>query len=201
MDMLFESTFFQGPTWTWVLLPLLIFFARIVDVTIGTMRFIFVSRGYKGIAPILGFFEVLIWLIAIGQIINNLANIMSYVAYGAGFAAGNFLGMYIEEKLSIGNVMIRLITRKDSTALIDFFKGNNIGFTYINAHGATGDVRVIFTTVPKKDLRKIISEIKRFNPNAFFTVDDVKQVNEGIFPTKFPYHNKKLLGRFFRKGK
>lgn len=196
-----EYSFLNDPIFTWIILPLLIFLARVVDVTIGTMRFIFVSRGNKMIAPILGFFEVLIWLIAIGQIINNLSNVLSYIAYGGGFAAGNYLGMYIEEKLSLGNVVIRIITKKDSTRLIDHFREKNIGFTYINAHGATGSVRIIFTTIPKKDLKQIISEIRKFNPNAFFTIDDVKQVNEGIFPTKLPGTQTRNLGRFFRKGK
>lgn len=196
-----DIVIFDEPLFTWVILPAMIFFARIVDVTIGTMRFIFVSRGHKLMAPVLGFFEVLIWLIAIGQIINNLNNVLCYFAYGGGFAAGNFLGMYIEQRLSIGNVMIRLITKKDSTDLINYFKQNNIGFTYTNAHGATGDVRIIFTTIPRKDLKHIISEIKKFNPNAFYTVEDVKQVNEGIFPSKFSPYSEHSLGKFFRKGK
>jgi len=196
-----DFAFSNEPVFTWFILPALIFFARIIDVTIGTMRFIFVSRGYRLIAPVFGFFEVLIWLLAIGQIINNLNNVMCYIAYGAGFAAGNFLGMYIEDKLSIGNVLIRIITRKDSANLINYFKQSNIGVTYLNAHGATGNVRIIFTTVPRKDLKSIITEIKKFNPNAFFTIEDVKQVNEGIFPSRLPVYNPNSLGRLFRKGK
>ena len=82
-------------TWifTWVLLPILIFFARILDQSIGTMRLIFLSKGMKHIAPFLGFFEVIIWLLAIGQIMQHLDNWVCYVAYGAGFAMGNFIGI------------------------------------------------------------------------------------------------------------
>ena len=89
------------PFFAWVVLPLLIFFARICDVTLGTIRVIFISKGFKYIAPCIGFFEVIIWLLAIGQVMNNITNVASYIAYGAGFATGTFVGMAIEEKLSL----------------------------------------------------------------------------------------------------
>ena len=76
----------------WVLLPLLIVIARVIDVSIGTIRIVFVSRGHKIIAPVLGFFEVLIWLLAIGQIMRNLSNFMCYIAYGTGFALARSSG-------------------------------------------------------------------------------------------------------------
>jgi len=85
-------------TFQWIILPLLIFLARITDQTIGTLRLIFLSKGYRLIAPLLGFFEVIIWLVAVSQIMKHLDNVMSYVAYGAGFAMGNYIGMTIERK-------------------------------------------------------------------------------------------------------
>ncbi|HER42916.1 MAG TPA: hypothetical protein ENO08_00460, partial [Candidatus Eisenbacteria bacterium] len=85
-------TFIDSELFKWVVLPLLIILARVIDVTIGTIRIVFVSRGHKVIAPILGFFEVLIWLLAIGQIMRNLSNFMCYIAYGTGFALGTYMG-------------------------------------------------------------------------------------------------------------
>ena len=76
----------------WVILPLLIFLARVADVSMGTLRIIFVSKGLKYLAPIIGFFEVIIWLLAIRIIMQNLSNFMCYIAYGAGFAMGNYAG-------------------------------------------------------------------------------------------------------------
>ncbi|GAE87820.1 hypothetical protein JCM21531_1220 [Acetivibrio straminisolvens JCM 21531] len=81
---------------------MLIFFSRIIDVTIGTIRIIFVSRGKKYLAPVLGFFEVLVWIVAISQVMQNLNNFACYFAYAAGFATGTFVGIIIEEKLAIG---------------------------------------------------------------------------------------------------
>ena len=98
--------------YTYLLLPLLIFCARIIDVSIGTLRIIFVSKGKRNIAPLLGFFEVLVWILAISEIMQNLNNWVCYVAYAAGFAAGNYVGMIIEEKLAIGILIIRIIIIK-----------------------------------------------------------------------------------------
>ena len=87
-------------TFSYILLPFLIFFARILDVSINTIRIIFVMNGRKGISTFLGFFESLIWLLAIGQIFQNIDNPASYIAYPLGFASGIFVGMFIEEKLA-----------------------------------------------------------------------------------------------------
>jgi uncharacterized protein YebE (UPF0316 family) len=88
--------------YSWVVLPVLIFCARIIDVSVGTVRVILTSRGYRYAAPALGFIEVLIWLLAIGEIMKNLANPACYVAYAGGFATGNYVGIYINQRLSLG---------------------------------------------------------------------------------------------------
>ncbi len=100
--------------YNYVILPLLIAIARIMDVSVGTIRLIFVSRGYKYMAPALGFVEVIIWLLAIGQIMQQLDNFMSYIGYGAGFAMGNYIGIILVEKMSIGTVVVRIIPKKMS---------------------------------------------------------------------------------------
>ena len=102
---------------SFVILPVMIFFARICDVTMGTIRVIFISKGIRYLAPVIGFFEVIIWLLAIGQVMNNLTNVVSYIAYGAGFASGTYIGMYIEEKISLGLTSVRIITKGDTMEL------------------------------------------------------------------------------------
>ena len=103
--------------YAWVVLPILIFFARVTDVTLGTLRIIFISRGKRNVAPVLGFFEVLIWIVAIGQIVQNLTSVTSYLAYAAGFATGNFVGMVIEDRLAIGTLIVRVILPTNATTL------------------------------------------------------------------------------------
>ncbi len=127
---------------TWIILPLLIFIARVCDVTLGTVRIIFVSRGNKLIAPLLGFIEISIWLLAIRQIMQNLSNPFCYVAYALGFAFGNFVGIYIEEKAAFGKVVIRSITKTDASVLIDALRRKGFGVTNVHAEGSTGKVNV-----------------------------------------------------------
>ncbi|MCQ1537435.1 DUF2179 domain-containing protein [Methanocalculus taiwanensis] len=172
--------------YTWVIIPLFIIVARIVDVSMGTLRIIFVARGYRYLAPTLGFFEVIVWLLAIGEIMKNLNNPACYIAYGLGFALGNFLGILIEDHLSIGQVIVRVITNRDATQLVETLKQKNFGITSINAEGATGEVKLIFCVINRSRMTEIIELIKHFNPNAFYSVEDVRSVKEGIFPTEKP---------------
>lgn len=175
--------FFVSDSWffTWVLLPGLIFLARILDQTIGTMRLIFLAKGMKHIAPILGFFEVIIWLLAIGQIMQHLDNWLCYVAYGAGFAMGNFIGITLEEKLSIGTSIIRVILSSESPELISELKSHNFGLTILNAEGAKGKVKIIFSIIRRKEIAVFINTLHQFHPNAFYTIEDVKEAKDGVF--------------------
>ena len=173
-----------GSWWfTWVILPLLIFLARIVDQSIGTLRLIFVAKGFKFLAPVIGFFESIIWLLAVSQIMQHLDNIVCFLMYGAGFAMGNFIGILLEEKLSIGKIIVRIIPRVDTTELMRYMRENGYGHTRMAAEGSTGPVNIIISIIDRKDLADLVSIINQFNPNAFYTVEDVKAVKEGIFRT------------------
>lgn len=185
-----------GDTWwfTWVILPLLIFFARIADQTIGTLRLIFVSKGFKFLAPFIGFFESIIWLLAISQIMQHVDNIVCFIAYGLGFALGNYVGISLEEKLSIGKVIIRIIPKYDVSDLTKYMTENGYGHTRLMAEGKSGPVNVIISIIERKDLKELIAVINRFNPNAFYTVEDVKSVNEGIFKTSKKRYLRQLVG-------
>jgi Uncharacterized protein conserved in bacteria len=176
------AAFYHSEIFKFVLLPALIFLARICDVTLDTLRIIYVSRGMKFLAPLIGFFEVLIWLMAITQILNNMTNITYYIAYAGGFAMGNFIGIVIEEKMAIGTVVIRIITQKHTTQLIEFLKCGGYGITHVDAQGAQGPVKIIFTIVKRKDINHVLEIIRRFNPHAFFTIEDVRSVRKGVFP-------------------
>ncbi len=196
--------FFDSDTFTFILLPILIFIARICDVTIGTMRIISVSRGHKFLAPLLGFFEVLIWIIVIGKIMQNLNNIACYIAYAGGFAAGNFVGILIEEKLAIGMQVVRIITQKDASELIIALGTSGYGATSIAAQGSTGRVDVVYTIINRSNLKDVVEIIKKFNPKAFYSVEDTRFVSEGVFPAKkYIYRDSSLSSwlRMWRKGK
>jgi len=194
---------FGSGLFTWVVLPILIFVARILDVSLGTVRLIFVSRGFKLLAPAVGFFEVLIWILAMGQIMQHLTNPVCYIAYAGGFATGNFVGIHIAEKLSLGMVQVRVITDKNATGLIESLKAGNYGVTSIDGHGVSGEVKVIFTIVPRKEVRSVVDLVKKFDPQAFYSVEEVGFVEKGVFPARKNWRNYNFLGllRPFRKGK
>jgi uncharacterized protein YebE (UPF0316 family) len=193
----------DSPVFTWVILPLLIFLARIMDVSIGTLRLIFVSKGYKFYAPMLGFFEVIIWLLAIGQIMQHLDNFMCYLAYGLGFAAGNYIGIYFEEKLSLGTVLIRVVSKSDTSSLINRMREENFGASLVDIEGMTGKQKMIFTIVKRIDLKDVMRLIQEYNPQAFVTIEDVKTAQEGYFRLARKRSIVPLVGLFldFRKGK
>lgn len=170
----------------WVVMPLLIFFARIVDQSLGTLRIIFVSKSYRKLAAIIGFFESLIWLIAISQIIQNLDNWVSFIAFAGGFSMGNYVGIYLEGKLAMGMQCIRIITNEDATELVNELRDSKYGVTTVSATGVTGRVRLILMIVKRKELPKINEVIKRRNPKAFVSVEDIRSVQEGFFPTPSP---------------
>jgi uncharacterized protein YebE (UPF0316 family) len=181
--------------YSFVLLPLIIFLARILDVSIGTIRIVMVSRGKKLLAPLLGFLEVLIWIIAIGEIMQNLDNWINIVAYAAGFATGNYIGLIIEERLAMGVVRIQIITIKSASDLIAKLKSSGYGITHHEATGANGKVSIIYSIINRTDMSRVINLIKNYNPNAFYSVEDVRFVNRGVESIYLPRRKR------FRKGK
>ncbi|MBN1351410.1 DUF2179 domain-containing protein [candidate division KSB1 bacterium] len=180
----------------WVILPLLIFMARILDVSMGTLRITFVSRGKKLLASILGFFEVLVWLLAIREIFNNLNNVACYLAYASGFASGSYVGMWIEQKLALGLQVLRIITRTDAEKLVSKLRTDGYGITVVDGVGKEGPVKVIFSVIPRKELKHIIQTISQYNPLAFFSIEDVRMVAAGIFPTHHWAGSNKLWNFF-----
>jgi len=147
----------------------------------ATLRHIFVSKGFKKIVPILGFFEVLIWLIAMRQVFSHLDNLACFLAWAAGFSAGTYLGMYIEERLAMGTQIIRIITADDIMPLIDALKKRNQGVTIVDGHGAVGPVKLIFTIVKRTNKAQVIELIHVHTPNAFYSIEDVKGSEHGVF--------------------
>jgi len=193
----------ETQVYAWVILPLLIFLARIADVTLGTVRLVFVSRGFKYLAPVIGFFEVLIWILVIGQIMKNLSNPVCYLAYAGGFATGNFIGILIAEKLSLGIVLVRIITQKEAGSLLERLWAKDYGVTSVQGQGANGPVHVVFTIVPRREADAVVELVKQFNPQAFYSIEEIGFVERGIFPLRKERHQLRFLKflRPFRKGK
>ena len=178
-----DITFVSPEVWKWVILPLLIFCARITDVSIGTVRIVFIAKGMRLWAPVLGFFEVLIWLVAISQIIKNLTNPVTFVAFASGFAMGNYVGLLIEHKLAMGLALIRVITNRDATELLEHLREKDFRVTGVEAEGNRGPVKVIFSVIKRKEIPGMVNVIQQYNPHAFYTIEDIAFVSEGRLPS------------------
>jgi uncharacterized protein YebE (UPF0316 family) len=163
---------------SYVLLPLLIFLARIGDVSINTIRIIYVLGGRRGTATLLGFFESFIWLMAIRQIFEHLDNWICYFAYPAGFAFGIFVGMMIEERIAYGKVIVRIITRKGVQELIQFLNSQHFRYTHVNAQGPDGHENLVFTVLEREELENLLGKLKDILPTAFYTVERVNRAAE-----------------------
>lgn len=184
MDSFFIHTLgISEEIYAYLVLPLLIFMARICDVSINTIRIIYMLGGRRYTSTILGFFESLIWLLAISQIFKHLDNWVCYVAYPAGFASGIFVGMLMEERIAYGKVIVRIITRKDVIQLIQFLNANGFRYTKVVAEGPDGHENLVFTVLQRERLDDLLKKLKEILPTAFYTIEKVKAAAEsGALP-------------------
>ena len=172
------------------LLAPLIFFARVADVSLGTFRTIVVFRGHKFLASFIGFFEIIIWLVAAAQVLTNLDQWYLALAYAGGFAVGNFVGMWIESSFAIGNELVRCISfNRDVLAE----KIRNAGFKVASFDGDMGEdnpVELLLIIDKRRKVPSLIRLIKELDQTAVYSVSDVKSVYEG--PCLLPRRN--ILG-------
>lgn len=177
-----DHPYFNTEVFKWVILPILIFIARTIDVSLGTLRSVFVSKGFRKIVPFIGFFEVLIWLISIRQVMQHLDNPICYIGFAGGFAMGTYVGLLIESRLALGLQVLRLIVSSDWEPLIFALQKEKLGVTIMDGHGAKGPVKIIFTIVNRKDIARVRNLIKEVNPQAFYSIEDIRIANQGVFP-------------------
>jgi uncharacterized protein YebE (UPF0316 family) len=131
---------------------------------------------------VLGFVESLVWILAVSKVMQNLGDWQTYVAFALGFATGNYVGVVFEERIAIGNLLIRIITRKEADELVKALWNSGYGITSIDAQGETGPVKVIFSVAKRKKLAEILAIIKKYNPQAFYTIEDMRYVNSLYAP-------------------
>ena len=147
-------------TYPWIL-PFAIFFGRICDVSLGTLRIIFVSKGEKKIAPLIGFVEVFIWVVIIAQVLSRANDLASYLAYAGGYAAGTYIGLRIEEHIGFGFIKYRVFTMQNGLDLVNTLNKQGYGSTLVHGEGSVSDIDIIESVVGRKDA-KAVGEIFYF---------------------------------------
>ena len=166
---------------SWVLVPLLIFAARVVDTSFGTLRNIMTARGKSRMVRIFGFFEVLIWIIAISQLMKHVNNVASYIAWAGGWTLGSYIGFLIEKKMAIGQQVIRLITPHETDAFLASLREANFGYTTTDGQGAKGPVKIIYLIINRKSLNTALNLINQHLPSSFYTMEYVSESRMGVF--------------------
>ncbi len=168
----------------YIILPLLIFSARVFDQSLGIIRIIMATKGLMLPVFVFGFFESFVWLMAISQIMSKIDNIFYYFVFAGGFATGNVFGIWLEKKLSLGFVMVRVVFQFDSDKSISKLKEKGYRVTVLDAMGMEQPVKMLFSTVKRTQIREFIEILLTNNPAAFYTVEDVKQVKEGYLASQ-----------------
>ena len=163
------------------LAALLIFCLRITDMSLDTLRVLFVVRGHKTIAWILGFFQSAVYVIAITKVLSNLGNPLTILGYAAGFATGNVVGMLVEERLAVGHIQLQIISRRRGPALAKALRLGGFGVTEIAARGRDGTVKLLSASVLRKDLNHAKRIVHETDAEAFITSEDVRPVRRGIW--------------------
>ncbi len=163
------------------LAALLIFGLRITDMSLDTLRVLFVVRGRKPIAWVLGFCQSAVYVIAITKVLSNLGNPLTILGYAAGFATGNVLGMLVEERLAIGHVQIQVVSRRRGVALAKALRQGGFGVTEIPARGRDGTVRLLTASVLRKDLSHAKQIVHETDAEAFVTSEDVRPIRRGFW--------------------
>lgn len=172
--------FFAGP-WG----PLLIFALRVVDVSMATVRMLMVVRGARSTAALISFFEILIWVVAAGAVIQNLSSPLHAVGYAAGFASGTVVGMWLESKLAFGVCSVRVFSTDPQRELVEALRDRGYGVTEQEGRGRKGPVAILYTVVRRRDVRDVTRTVERYDPEAFVTVQNDAFVQRGwLYPAK-----------------
>lgn len=158
------------------LIPILIFFARICDVSIGTMRMISVISGHRFLSATLGFFEVLIWVLAVGGAVNALDNPFAVLAFAGGYSCGTLLGMTIEQRLALGYRIVQVINTDRKIKLADEVRSWGYITTQLEGHGRDGSVEVTLTAIRRRKLDEFMGQLNKTVPDAFISVERADRV-------------------------
>jgi len=198
MTEFFLSLGFPAIYTKFLFVPLLIIIVRILDVSLSTIRLLLVMNGKRNIAPFVGAIEVFIWIAVVGQIIKGENSMISYISYGIGFGLGTYIGMKIEEKMAIGEVMVQTVTQTPADELISYFKKQDIRFSKTESETNEGKADIIFAIVKRKKLQELMTIIRAFNPAALLSVSNIRNAkNFSVGYEKKLHKNRRIL--FFKE--
>jgi len=157
----------------------LVFVLRVIGVTLATVRVLIMTRGKKLLAASIGFFEVLVYALAIGYVVNNLANVWNLLGYSLGFAVGTLVGMWLEERMALGYASVRIVSKYRGHALADAIRDAGYGATVEWGEGRNGAVGLVVATVRRKEVDSVCALADQIDPSAFVTVEETRTIRRG----------------------
>ncbi|MDA1007864.1 MAG: DUF5698 domain-containing protein [Planctomycetota bacterium] len=151
--------------------------ARIFDVSLGTMRSIFVFQGLKWLSLAIGFVEVLIWVLVVARVIATVPdNPLFAIAYAGGFAVGNFIGIFIESRIAFGRQVLKIFTR-DGDRMAEHLRTKGLRVTIIDGRGRDGPVQILFVEVPRRQTMGALEIAREIDATCYFVVDDIRNTS------------------------
>jgi uncharacterized protein YebE (UPF0316 family) len=172
----------------------LIALARVGDVSLGTIRTVFVVQGRRGVAFVLGFCEVLIWVVVVSQVITNLSHPAYAIAYALGFATGNYVGMTVERWVAVGMQVLRVFTRQGQ-AVAQALREAGFRVTVFDGHGRDGPVYLLFIQTRRRDMGKVVSQAEAIDPECYYVVDDIRVASSTVMRSSTALAMRALMQR------
>ncbi len=167
-----------------ILIALSIFVVRVIATSLDTIRVILTMRSRKGWVWILGFLNSMIWVMTFAFVLSDIDNFVNVIFYAAGFATGNVMGMWLEDKLAVGFSEVRVISSKWGAAILEELRSNRFAVTEIPGRGKDGTVSVITTSVRRNQVHDVEKHVREIDPEAFITTEDVIAVRSGFWRAK-----------------
>ncbi|MBW6473484.1 MAG: DUF2179 domain-containing protein [Anaerolineaceae bacterium] len=164
-----------------ILIILIIFLLRVSDMSLDTIRVLFVFRGRKGLAWVLGFFQSMLFVIAITSVLANLDNFLNIIAYAAGFATGNVVGMAIENRLAVGHIKMTIISPMAGPRIADALRNSGFAVTEVSGRGRSGMVSVLHVAVLRRKVDEAEKIVLEMDKDAFVTAEDVRPIRRGFW--------------------
>lgn len=166
--------------------PLVIFALRIVDVSLGTVRMILMVRGRRELSAAIGFVEVLIWIVAVGNALQHLGSPYHVVGYAGGFAAGTYVGIAVEDYLAFGTVVVRAIIPDEAHGTTArSLRAEGFAVTEVDGRGQSGPVDVLNVVVNRSEAPRVVEAVEAEAPRSFITVEEIRSTRRGrLLPTR-----------------
>ena len=164
-----------------LLAGLFVFAMRVIDMSLDTLRLLFVMRGRKLLAGGIGVIQATVFILAVSAVLKGPLDPLTVAGYALGFGAGVVIGMLAEQRLALGHAMLRVYAPNSGEAIAEGLRAAGFAVTEFSAHGRDGEITVINSAIARRDIAKAQDTVRQIEPGAFVTVDEIQPLQRGYF--------------------